>query len=385
MTKDTKARPRFPLFKHARGQWAKKIKGRMFYFGRVDADPKGEAALRLLAEQGADLAAGRKPRPQRAVLTVAELLDQFLTAKEAARDAGEISGAHFADLVKTGRHVVRVFGRTRSVADLRPDDFSELRKAIGKRRKSLTTIRSEVARSKAPFNWAFKNGLVAVPFAFGSELVPPPKGRIRIETSKKRSCWLFTPEEVKQLIDGAESPHMKAMLLLAINAALGPADLARLRFGNVDLKAGMLDFPRNKTGVARRAVLWPETVAAIQASIAERPTPKAEADADLVFVTKYGGAWISADGIVCAIPGEFGKLAVKLGLSRQGRGLYSLRHLFRTIASGARDVEAIRHVMGHAGTHVEAEYLHAIGNERLKAVAELVRQWLFGAAEGGAV
>jgi hypothetical protein len=30
-------------------------------------------------------------------------------------------------------------------------------------------------------------------------------------------------------------------------------------------------------------------------------------------------------------------------------------------------------------------YLHQIGNERLKAVAEHVRQWLFGTAEGGAV
>jgi integrase len=383
--KDTKSGPRFPLFKHARGQWAKKIKGRTFYFGKIADDPKGEAALRLLAEQGADLAAGRKPRPQRAGLTVAELLDQFLSAKEAARDAGEITAKHFSDLVTCCKLAAKVFGRTRSVADLGPDDFAELRKAIGAKRNSLATIGTEIVRIKAPFHWGHKNGLLSVPIRFGSGFSPPAKHRLRIEKAQKRIGWLFSPEEVTQLIDGAESPHMKAMLLLAINAALGPADLARLKFGNVDLKAGMLDFPRTKTGVARRAALWPETVAAIQASIAERPKPKAEADADTLFITKHGGAWISADGIVCAIPGEFGKLAARLGLRRRGRGLYSLRHLFRTVASGARDVEAIRHIMGHAGTHVEAVYLHQIGNERLKAVAEHVRQWLFGTAEGRAV
>ena len=43
----------FPLFPHATGRWAKKIKGRMHYFGRWD-DPEG--ALRAYR----DFVAGKK-------------------------------------------------------------------------------------------------------------------------------------------------------------------------------------------------------------------------------------------------------------------------------------------------------------------------------------
>jgi hypothetical protein len=56
--KPTKARPDLPLFPHATGRWAKKIKGKLHYFGKW-ADP--DAALARYVEELDDLYAGREP------------------------------------------------------------------------------------------------------------------------------------------------------------------------------------------------------------------------------------------------------------------------------------------------------------------------------------
>src|SRR6478672_11858493 len=71
----------YPLFPHANGQWAKKIRGKLHYFGPwADATAAND---RWLAHKDA-LLAGRKPRevdPNAA--TVRLLVNKFLTAKQA--------------------------------------------------------------------------------------------------------------------------------------------------------------------------------------------------------------------------------------------------------------------------------------------------------------
>jgi len=49
--KHEKPYPEYPLFPHASGRWAKKVRGKFAYFGKIADDPKGEAALHLWLDQ----------------------------------------------------------------------------------------------------------------------------------------------------------------------------------------------------------------------------------------------------------------------------------------------------------------------------------------------
>ena len=60
-----KPRADFPLFPHAAGYWAKKVRGKLIYFGKVADDPKGVAALKKWNDQKDDLLEGRQPRVTR--------------------------------------------------------------------------------------------------------------------------------------------------------------------------------------------------------------------------------------------------------------------------------------------------------------------------------
>src|SRR5437764_11348238 len=84
----------FPLFPHATRRWAKKIRGKLHYFGPW-VDPDG--ALRKYLEQRDHLFAGRTPRVQGDGLTVRDLLNRFLTSKTHLLNSGEIRPRTFAD------------------------------------------------------------------------------------------------------------------------------------------------------------------------------------------------------------------------------------------------------------------------------------------------
>src|SRR5271166_5636537 len=92
--KPTKPYPDFPLFAHAAGVWAKKIRGKLIYFGPW-ADPDG--ALAKYLEQKDALHAGRKPRRETDGLTIKDVCNAFLIDKQALLDAGELSRLTWAD------------------------------------------------------------------------------------------------------------------------------------------------------------------------------------------------------------------------------------------------------------------------------------------------
>src|SRR6267154_3409784 len=280
--KPAKPYPDFPLFPHATGRWAKKIRGKMCYFGPWD-DP--DKALKTYLDQRDDLHAGRRPRSKSGGLTSGDLVNRFLSAKRRLVENQELSARYWADLHMTGKQIVKALDRNRLVTDLAADDFEELRSALAKGRGAVT-LSNQITNVRTIFHWAYESGLVDRPVRFGPDFRPPSKATLRRE-KQERGVKLFKAAELRRIIDAAEQP-LKAMLLLGINAGLGNADVGRLQERHVNLKTGWLDYPRPKTAVERRAWLWPETVAAIKDALAKRPEPKTKAECGLVFLRVRG-------------------------------------------------------------------------------------------------
>jgi integrase len=362
----------FPMYAHASGQWAKKIRGKLYYFG-VWADP--DAALKAYLEQKNDLHAGRKPRPDPAAVTVKDVANDFLNAKQALVDNGELSPRTWADYKLVCDMVVAHLGKSRLAEDVGPDDFAALRIKVAKRWGPQRLGSKLIQYTRCLFKHALDAGLIDRAVRFGPGFKRPSKKVLR-QNRADAGPKLFTAEDIRRLID-AGGPAMRAMILLGANCGFGNADCGELPLSAVDLDSAVIDYPRPKTGVQRRCPLWPETVAALRDALSKRHEPKSEEDAGLFFVTKYGYGWCK-DTSTNPVSQEMGKLLKKLCINeRKGLGFYTLRHTFRTVADEAKDQPATDFIMGHEVPHMSSVYRETISDGRLRAVVNHVRAWLF--------
>jgi integrase len=381
----TKPRPDFPLFPHATGRWAKKIRGKFHYFGKTANDPQGEAAMLKWLDEKDSLLAGRMPRPKVNGVTVRDLANRYLSAKKGLLESEELTPATFGEMWKCCDRIGKAFGWDRLVTDIVAADFDGFRRRLAKG-WGAERLAVDINRVRSIFKFAVDSGLIDNPIRYGPTFRPPSARVLRVERAK-RAPRMFEASELRRMLDAAEQP-LKAMLLLGLNCGYGNTDLANLPTKALDLEREWVSFARGKTGIARRCPLWPETVAALREAIAVRPQPKDQGDRGLVFLTATGRRWVR----VAVSEGEHGRLKASgkdeitkamhdllkaLGLHRRGLGFYALRHTFETIGGDSRDQVAVDAIMGHARDDMASVYRERIDDARLVAVVEHVRKWLF--------
>jgi integrase len=231
------------------------------------------------------------------------------------------------------------------------------------------------------FKYGRTKGLLKQDIDYGGEFDRPSKKMLRAARNN-RGDRCFTPEQIKALVKKAE-PHMRAMILLAVNGGLGNTDLAMLTPDRFDLDNGWLNYPRRKTQIFRRIPLWKETVDAVREAIKARRQPKNPADAKLLFIGKLGSSYVSETG-GHRVAHEFENLCAGAGVA--GRAFYDLRRTFATIADNlARDKDAVKAIMGHVPESDDMLDLYRQGffDDRLRSVASQVHDWLFGRPAAG--
>jgi integrase len=252
------------------------------------------------------------------------------------------------------------------------------------------------------FKYAHDAGLIDRPVRFGPMFTKPSRKAMR-KARHAKGPRMFEAQEIRTLLDAAGT-QVKAMILLGVNCGFGNSDVATLPRKGVELTTAWIDHPRPKTEIQRRVPLWPETVDALAAALQERPQSKDRSHDGLVFVTKYGQPWSNrfrrkklpsgpqnqdageGNGHTLAstdspITKEFAKLLKSLKIERPGLNFYALRHTFETLGGESRDQVAVDAILGHSREDMASIYRERIRDERLKAVTDYVRAWLFPKAK----
>src|SRR5438445_9747308 len=257
------------LFWVSTERWAKKIKGRLHYFGRGTY----EEALAKYEEQKEQLHSAYAPSDDEGALTIYSLCQKFLTTKKMYRDSGELSPHTFDDYAKVCKMLRKAFGRDRLVSDLKPEDFRKLRMQMSKRWGHLR-VGNTVNKVKIVFNFGLKDGLLKEVPTYGEGFKRPSAKKIE-EERERRGPKSFEANEIRAMLDKAGQP-LKAMILLGINGALGNHDVTQLPISALNLKTGWMNYSRRKTGVRRKIPLWVETCKALDDWLQARPEPVKE-------------------------------------------------------------------------------------------------------------
>ncbi len=284
--KPSKPSADFPLFPHANGQWAKKIRGKLHYFGGWN-DP--DSALNRWCDEKDDLLAGRVPRHPTTPdgLTLKGLADRYLTEKRHRIDSGELTARTYRDYHAVCQFLCDVLGKHRLATDVTPEDFARVRSEFTKIHGPVR-LTKDITIVRMLFRYGFESGLLDIAVRFGPNFNQPSKKNLR-KAKRANGRKDFEAEEIRRIldalagnpvnVDGAEvavkaDPALRAMVLLGINCGFGQSDCSNLPTSAVSLKAGWIDFPRPKTEVERKCPLWPETVDALRGAMADRPKPK---------------------------------------------------------------------------------------------------------------
>jgi integrase len=392
--------PDFPLFPHSTGRWAKKIKGKLHYFGPWD-DPDG-AYRRYLARKEELATADSKPE-EVATRATGQRLDRPakpwpgfpLYPHGSGQWAKKIRGeTHYfgadadeafklyqqqKDDLEVGRTPKPPAGYRLTIKDmvnlclmvkeakvesgeLDRRTYKEyqrcgrrLMRVLGRGTfvedlgpSDFLKLRRDMAKtltSLTSIKGDIRKLMVFFNFAYNEgHIERPVKPGEAFRTPAAAALRREREGKPKKLF-GAEqiramlakaNPQMKAMVLLGINCAFGNTDCVLLTKNRIDLKGGWIRYPRPKTGVPRHCPLWPETIVALKVVLSQEESKHPEYKNRVFVVDKRKPVANHIDD-GRRVSLYFRALLSSIGIPEDSPNFYALRHTFVTVAMQPRD------------------------------------------------
>jgi integrase len=382
----------FPLWLHTpTGQWCKKVKQKVYYFGT----DKDEAAKRWYLESDA-IHAGVTPESKDEKPTIVELANVFQADQRLRYSTTGKPGLRQIELCEmTIKRLISIVGETKRAEDLGPRDFAKIKLELFKpikRTKAVRgkvfgrtctvrapeTVAGDVRRIKVFLNWCFHREYTPAP-RYGDSFPTETAVAITKASLKKQVRKDLSGKDIKAVIEKA-GVNYKPLIWLAINSGLGAGDIAAIEFediADIDKKECWVNLARLKTGAERRFLMWPETQKAIKEYLKVRRSP-IRSHEHLVFLTNHGLPWVRGEGHhkrVDTAGSTFTKLRKLAGLERGS--FYDIRRTFATVACETLDFEAVRQCMGHVKDkrNMLAGYVQGISDDRIRKVSDHVRKW----------
>lgn len=407
------------VFAHRNGQWAKKIKGKLHYLGKIN-DPATALTVGLdLIRQLADGDTPIKTAPasevaQDEIVTIDEVCNRFYEDKqqEHLTDRGikvKTLRAYRDQATNVCRFLKQVMRGNKPVSSITPNHFYQLL-MLFRQNYGLYAVRDHVVMTRMIFSHAQDIELIDRLPKYGKKFKGPSQADFRRAKVKRSISQFFEAREIRSMLKllddiiiGTSShltkfnatvqkqtaTQMKAMILLAINTGFGNTDVGLLPLSLINFKTKTVRYPREKTGMDRCNILWDETIAAIKAYLKVRPVPRCADAEDKLFVTRHGNTWVTET----MVPNDHGELEPrvqdqvnpcfsrrvmkKLGLNGR-RGFNTFRHTYATKAQELGDANAKARTMGHKLVGLDDIYVEGLELSQLKTVGDHVHKWLFG-------
>ncbi len=344
---------RFPLTLHPTGQYCKKIRGKLYYFGTDKS-----FALQKYFEQASDLHAGRGRAlgSESCDVTLKDLCNLYLEHQRTRADAGEIKLGQVYDVTISLRNFAQFIGPARLVSEVTTLDLQNYRTALIHKGKSATRINNQVSAFKAMYHWAQENEVIdKIPSLTAIKKLPNPK----------KPKPVFDPDDIVSLLTHADR-QMTAMIWLGLNCGFGCTDCSELLWKHVDFEASRISFPRPKTHVPRNFPLWMETTQALKV-LTRKNNRVFNVDGGQKCVrfverTKRNGT----TGIVKIdrVSSAFKRLMKDAGINKgKGVGFYTLRRTAATLAARSGDPFAVQRLLGHADLKMATTYVQDVSEQ----------------------
>lgn len=304
-----------------------------------------DAAQLLLAAHEKELI--QRARQQRAAkyrITVNDLLTRYI-GQLAAPVTRVSSGYHVQSLLD-------IFG-TRQAGRMTGADVAAWIEIQRQRGVGDTTIVRRVSILRAALRWGVRENLL--------EANPIPD--LRLPKARSKRVPPPTPQEARRIMEHA-APHIQRVIILgtATGARVGPSELFRITWTDIDLHEGMVRIHTADKGArqpSRDVPLRPDVLALLHA------WHKHDAPMGCPFVIHYQGRFVRSIN-------QGWHAALRRAGVRQEITPYALRHYFATeaLAAGA-EFGSVAAIMAHRPSMLFDVYQHVTHRQKAAVVKTL--------------